>query len=157
MQDKERLDRLTETIIGVAIDVHRMLGPGLLESVYESCLSLELTARGLSIDRQRALPLIYKGTRLECAYRVDLVVENEVIIEIKAVEQLLPIHAAQLLSYLRLSNLRVGLLINFDVTALQRGIRRVVNDYPDPLRPLRPSAASAWKSPAPCASGGRAS
>jgi GxxExxY protein len=145
MEDKERLDRITETIIGAAIDVHRALGAGLLESVYESCVAFDLAARGLGVERQKAIPLTYKGTKLDCGYRVDLVVENEVIVEVKAVEQLLPIHAAQLLSYLRLSGLRVGLLINFDVTALQRGIRRVVNSYPDARRPLRPSAASALK------------
>ena len=145
MEGKERLDRITETIIGGAIDVHRTLGPGLLESVYESCLSFELAARGLNVERQRALPLTYKGLRLECAYRVDLMVDKAVIVEVKAVEQLLPIHATQLLSYLRLSELPVGLLINFDVTTLQRGIRRVVNSYPDSLRPLRASAASALR------------
>ena len=101
--------------------------------------------RGLKIERQRSLPFVYKGSRLDCGYRVDLVVEEAVIVEIKAVEQLLPIHAAQLLSYLRLSKLPVGLLINFDVTALQCGIRRVVNAYPDSLRPLRSSAACAFK------------
>jgi GxxExxY protein len=148
MQDKERLDRITETIIGVAIDVHRALGPGLLETVYEACLSFDLTERGLSVERQRVVPLSYKGVRLECGYRVDLVIDNAVIVEVKAVEQLLPVHAAQLLSYLRLANLPVGLLINFDVTALQRGIRRIVNSYPDSLRPLRSSATSAWKGPA---------
>jgi len=146
LESKERLDRITETIIGVAIDVHRTLGPGLLETVYESCVSFDLQARGLNLERQQPLPLMYKGIRLECAYRVDLVVERAVIVEVKAVEQLLPIHAAQLLSYLRLSDLSVGPLINFDVTNLQRGIRRVVNSYPDSLRPPRPSAASAWKS-----------
>jgi GxxExxY protein len=146
VESKERLDQITETIIGVAIDVHRTLGPGLLETVYEACLSFDLEARGLNLERQKPLPLTYKGMRLECAYRVDLVVESAVIVEVKAVEQLLPIHAAQLLSYLRLSNLPVGLLINFDVTNLQRGLRRVVNAYPDSLRPPRPSAASAWKS-----------
>ena len=146
MQSKERLDRITEAIIGVAIDVHRTLGPGLLETVYESCLTFDPQARGLNLERQKPLALTYKGMRLECAYRVDLIVEGAVIVEVKAAEQLLPIHAAQLLSYLRLSNLPVGLLINFDVINLQRGLRRVVNSYPDSLRPLRPSAASAWKS-----------
>jgi GxxExxY protein len=146
VQSKERLDRITEAIIGVAIDVHRTLGPGLLETVYESCLSFDPQARGLNLERQKPLALTYKGMRLECAYRVDLIVEGAVIVEVKAAEQLLPIHAAQLLSYLRLSNLPVGLLINFDVINLQRGLRRVVNSYPDSLRPLRPSAASAWKS-----------
>jgi GxxExxY protein len=149
MLDKERLDALTESIIGAAIDVHRALGPGLLESVYESCLSFDLAERGLSVARQETVALVYKGMRLDCGYRVDLLVENEVIVEVKAIEQLLPLHAAQLLSYLRLSGLHVGLLINFDVTALNRGIRRVVNSYPDSLRPLRPSAASALKGNAP--------
>jgi GxxExxY protein len=143
MLDQEGLDILTKSIIGAAIDVHRALGPGLLESAYEFCLSYELAARGLSIERQMTVPLTYKGVRLECGYRIDLMVENEVIVEVKAAEQLLPVHAAQLLSYLRLSGLRVGLLINFDVTALNRGIRRVVIPIPilcglcGPLRPLR--------------------
>ena len=117
----------------------------MLESAYETCLSFDLVERGLKIERQRSLPFVYKGSRLDCGYRVDLVVEEAVIVEVKAVEQLLPIHAAQLLSYLRLSDLPVGLLINFDATSLQRGIRRVVNAYPDSLRPLRSSAASAFK------------
>jgi GxxExxY protein len=143
--DKDRLDAVTQSIIGAAIEVHRALGPGLLESAYETCLSFDLVERGLKIERQRSLPFVYKGSRLDCGYRVDLVVEEAVIVEVKAVEQLLPIHAAQLLSYLRLSDLPVGLLINFDVTSLQRGIRRVVNAYPDSLRPLRSSAASALK------------
>ena len=102
-------DLLTEKIIGFAIEVHRHLGPGLLESAYEECLCYELTQNGHAFRRQVPLPVVYKGERLDCGYRLDLVVEDEVIVEIKAIEKLLPIHEAQLLSYLRLANKRVGL------------------------------------------------
>jgi GxxExxY protein len=145
MDDREQLDRLTESIIGSAIEVHRALGPGLLESAYERCLSFELATRGVAVEHQKPIPLFYKKARLDCGYRVDLVVADKVIVEIKSVDQLLPIHGAQLLSYLRLSRLQVGLLINFNVSILKNGVRRIVNSYPDSSHPLRPSAASALK------------
>ena len=115
---------LTGEIIGAAIEVHRWLGPGLLESAYEQALCHELVTRDLRFTRQIQLPLEYKGVRLDCDYRLDLVVDNTVIIELKAVEKILPVHEAQLLSYLRLSGLRLGLLINFHVPVLKDGIRR---------------------------------
>jgi GxxExxY protein len=117
---------LTERVIGLAIDVHRSLGPGLLESAYEECLSFELDQAGLSYRRQVPLPVIYKDVRLDCGYRMDLVVENKLIIEIKATERLMPIHEAQMITYLRLSGLHVGLLVNFNDLTLRNGLRRVV-------------------------------
>ena len=128
MELKERVDRITEGIIGSAIDVHRVLGPGLLESAYEACLAYELTQRGLPFERQKGLPVIYRDVRLDCGYRIDLLVEELVVVEVKVVEKLIPIHEAQLLSYLKLSGCPVGLLINFNVNVLKEGIRRMVND-----------------------------
>ena len=143
MDDKDRLDGISEAVIGAAIEVHRALGPGLLESAYQSCLSFELTTRGVVVEREREIPVIYKKERLDCGYRVDLVVANELIVEVKSVDQFHPVHAAQLLSYLRLSGLHVGLLINFNVSVLTNGIRRIVNAYPDVPHPVRVSASSA--------------
>jgi GxxExxY protein len=131
MTDKERLNRITETVIGAAIKVHRALGPGLLESAYEACLAFELTQQGLKVERQKELPVVYREIRLDCGYRLDLLVEGCVIVEIKAVDSLAPIHEAQLLSYLKLSGCKVGLLINFNVTVLKNGVRRVVKDFPE--------------------------
>jgi GxxExxY protein len=119
-------DAITEQIIGRAIEVHRVLGPGLLESAYEECLCYELRTGGLVHARQVPLPVIYKEVRLDCGYRMDLVVENEVVIEIKTVERLMPIHEAQLLTYLKLSGLKIGLLLNFHSSLLREGLRRVV-------------------------------
>ena len=119
-------DPLTEKIIGMAIEVHKGLGPGLLESAYEACLSHELTSAGLQISRQLPVPLSYKGINLECGYRADIVVENTVLLELKAIDQILPIHKAQLLTYLRLTRLRVGLLMNFNVSMLRDGLHRMV-------------------------------
>lgn len=113
------------------MDVHRELGTGLLESAYEESLSYELNLRGLSIARQKPLPLKYKNISLDCSYKLDLVVENLIIVEIKAVETILPIHEAQLLSYLKISGLKLGLLINFNVKLLRNGIRRKINGYLD--------------------------
>ncbi len=118
---------LTKEIIGAAIEVHRELGPGLLESAYEACLRRELGLRGLSFERQVPLPVVYKGIQLDCGYKMDVVVEGSVVLELKAVEELLPLHEAQLMTYLRLSKKRVGLLINFNTVVLKDGIvRRVV-------------------------------
>ena len=119
-------DPRTSPIIGAAIEVHRNLGPGLLESAYEECLCHELQLRGLDFKRQVPLPLLYKGLRLDCGYKIDLIVRDEVILELKAIEKLLPIHEAQLLTYLRLTGRRVGLLINFNVPLLTQGIIRRV-------------------------------
>lgn len=130
-------DELTRRIIGARIEIHRTLGPGLLESAYEECLCFELASAGLSFERQKPLPVVYKGVRFDCGYRLDLVVEGRVIVEVKAVEQLLPIHDAQLLTYLKLTDTRVGLLINFTVPVLKAGVRRIVNNYIDPSASLR--------------------
>ena len=121
-------DRLTEGIIGAAIEVHQAIGPGLLESAYEECLCKELSLRQIPFERQKPLPLEYKGSKLECGYRVDLLVANTVVVEVKSVETLLPIHEAQLLTYLRLGGWKIGLLINFNVPLLKQGIRRRVLD-----------------------------
>jgi GxxExxY protein len=118
-------DPLTEQVIGAAIEVHRSLGPGLLESAYEECLCFELKQRGLLFQRQVALPVEYKSVRLDCGYRIDLVVKEELIIEIKTVEKLLPVHEAQLLTYLKLSGIKKGLLFNFYTPVLRDGIRRM--------------------------------
>jgi GxxExxY protein len=112
----------------MAMDVHRHLGPGLLESAYEECLCQELEQGGVGFTRQAPVVVVYKGLRLDCAYRIDLLIENELVVEIKAVDKLAPIHEAQLLTYLRLSGLRVGLLMNFNTTRLKDGLRRMVND-----------------------------
>ncbi len=127
MKEEKRLNEIAGTIIGAAIDVHRALGPGLLESTYEACLAHEITEHGLRVESQKPLPVIYKSVHLDCCYRLDLLVENVVIVEIKSVDSLLPIHTSQLLSYLKLANLEVGLLINFNTELLRNGIRRIVN------------------------------
>lgn len=127
MTERERLNKTTETIIGAAIQVHRTLGPGLLESAYAACLAYELGKHGPLVEQQRPVPLVYEEVKLECGYRADLVVEKSVIVEVKSVEGLAPIHEAQVLSYLRLSGCRVALLINFNVVLLKDGIRRFVN------------------------------
>lgn len=119
-------NKITEAIIGAAIEVHHQLGPGLFESTYEACTAFELAPSGWTVERQKALPLLYKGLRLEEGYRVDLLVGGLVIVEIKAISTRLPIHEAQLLTYLRLSGLRVGLLINFNVPLLKDGIKRLI-------------------------------
>jgi GxxExxY protein len=126
MRTSEDDDPLTRSIIGFAIEVHRQLGPGLLESAYEECLCYELRHCGLSFRRQVPLPVVYKAMRLDCGYRIDLVVEERVIIELKTVERLIPIHEAQLLTYLKLSGMRTGLLLNFNSPILKDGIRRMV-------------------------------
>ena len=129
---KDRLNALTEKIIGAAITVHRALGPGLLESPYEACLAFELVERGLIVERQKPLPLVYRDVVVDCSYRLDLVVNSEVIVEVKAVDRLTHIHQAQMLSYLRLSGCRVGLVINFNVKWLaSEGVRRLVHDFPE--------------------------
>ena len=119
-------DPLTEKIIGFAINVHRHLGPGLLESAYEECLCYEIEQSGLSFRRQVALPIVYKAVRLDCGYRMDIVVQDQVIVELKTVERLLPIHEAQMLTYLKLSGIRIGLLLNFNTAVLKDGIRRML-------------------------------
>ena len=131
MQENDRLDQISRRIIGAAIEVHRHLGPGLLESAYQSCLVFELKQHGLKVEEQKPLPVVYKQVKLDCGYRLDMVVEDEIIVEVKAIEKLLPIHDAQLLSYLRLAKKKVGLLMNFHVPVLKNGLKRIVNEFPD--------------------------
>ena len=123
-----RENEISAVIIGCAMKVHTALGPGLLESAYQACLAYELNKTGLNVGKQTPLPLVYENVKLECGYRVDLIVESKVIVEIKSVECLNPIHSVQLLTYLRLSNCKLGLLLNFNVFHLRDGIKRVVNN-----------------------------
>ena len=129
-----KVNDVTGAIIGAAIEVHRSLGPGLLESAYEECLCEELKLRGIPFDRQRPLPVNYKGRQLDCGYRLDLLVDNAVVVELKAIEALAPIHDAQMLTYLRLGGWKVGLLINFNVPVLREGIRRKVLGLEEPSK-----------------------
>jgi GxxExxY protein len=119
-------NELTGKIIGAAIEVHKQLGPGMLESAYEECLCYELSLCGLKVERQKPIPVVYKEIKLDCGYRTDLLVENEVIVELKAQDAILPVHEAQILTYLRFANKKIGLLINFNVTVLKNGIRRFI-------------------------------
>ncbi len=119
-------DPLTETVIGLAIEVHRALGPGLLESAYEACFCYELKANDVSYQRQMPLPVVYKSIKLDCGYRIDVVIDGLLVIELKTVDRLLPIHDAQILTYLKLSGIRTGLLMNFNMPVLKDGIRRLV-------------------------------
>jgi GxxExxY protein len=139
-KERRRLWDRTEPVVGALIDVHRHLGPGLLESAYEACLCRELELRGLAFERQVALPVSYKGLRVDCGYRVDLVVQGGVLVELKAVEHLLPIHVAQVITYLRLSDLPVALLVTFNVRVLKHGLRRLWLSSPSssPSLPVPP-------------------
>lgn len=127
----DAINDFTRRIIGAAIEVHRVLGPGLLESAYEECLCSELALRRPAFERQRPLPLVYKGTRLDCGYRIDILVEDRIVVEVKSIDCILPIHEAQVLTYLKLGGWRVGLLINFNVPLLKDGIRRLILGYGD--------------------------
>jgi len=127
--DSSNLNSITGQIIGLAIKVHRLLGPGLLESVYLTCLSYELRKAGLKVEREKIIPLFYEGIKLDQSYRLDLLVNEKVIVEIKAVESIAAIHRAQLLSYLKLTSCPIGLLINFNVELLKEGINRMVNNF----------------------------
>jgi len=128
--DLLRLNALTDVIIGAAIKVHRGLGPGLLESVYLACLTFELHRAGLSLKAQVRLPVRYEDVRIDCGFRLDLVVEDQVVVEIKSVKRLAPIHDAQVLTYLKLSGYPAALLINFNVTLLKKGLKRLINRHP---------------------------
>ena len=119
-------NKLSNKIVGAAIEVHRTLGPGLLESTYEECLCHELSLEQIPFERQAMLPIVYKGNRLDCGYRVDIIVDNKVILELKYVAERQPIHKAQLLTYLKLSGLKLGLLLNFNVLQMKDGINRLV-------------------------------
>ena len=122
------INQLSSKIIGAAIEVHKVLGPGLLESAYEKCLCHELKLRGLSFDNQKPLPLVFKGEKLDCGYRLDIVVDNAIILELKSCEKIEPIHKAQLLTYLKISGLPLGLVLNFKVPVMRDGIVRIVNN-----------------------------
>ena len=122
-------NKLTEQIIGCSIKVHRSLGPGLLESAYQECLFFELKKAGLFVEKEKPLPLVYEEVKLDCGYRIDLLVEKQIVIEIKSIEALNDVHTAQVLTYLKLSSCRIGLLINFNVTQLTNGIKRLYNKY----------------------------
>jgi GxxExxY protein len=122
------INELSSKIIGAAIEVHKALGPGLLESAYEECLTHELSLRGLVFERQKPVPIEYKGINLDCGYRLDVVVENRIILELKACNQIEPIHEAQLLTYLKLTGIQLGLLLNFNVPVMRDGIVRLRND-----------------------------
>ncbi|MFA5263631.1 MAG: GxxExxY protein [Opitutaceae bacterium] len=124
---REGGDELTKRIIGAAMKVHTSLGPGLLESAYEACLCFELQKAGIKVERQKKLPIIYEELRLEEGYRIDILVDGQIVVELKAISKLEPVHEAQLLSYLRLSNCKLGLLLNFHVAHMRDGIRRVIN------------------------------
>jgi GxxExxY protein len=124
----------TDRIIGALIEVHRTLGPGLLESAYEACVCAELKARDIAFARQVPLPITYKNETIDCGYRLDIVVQGDVLIELKTVERLLPIHEAQVVTYLRLARIPVGLLVNFNVRTLKEGLRRLAPNHPNPSR-----------------------
>jgi len=141
-----RLNRLTELIIGAAIEVHRNTGPGLMESVYEECLCYELSKLGLKFERQVELPVSYKQIKLKCGFRMDMVVEDAVVLELKTVDRLLPIHSAQLLTYLKLSGKKLGLLINFNENKLKDGLKRLASQTLEPADQF-PSVHSAISVP----------
>jgi len=127
------INELSSKIIGAAIEVHKAIGPGLLESTYEECICHELNLRSLSLERQKSLAVQYKGLKLDCGYRLDVVVENSIILELKSCERIEPIHRAQLLTYLKLSGLNLGLILNFNVTVMRDGIVRIVNELMEQL------------------------
>ncbi|MGH7575968.1 MAG: GxxExxY protein [Longimicrobiales bacterium] len=127
----EAIDSMTEAIIGEAIEVHRELGPGLLESTYEACLGALLVRRGLQVERQVTMPLTFRGVSIDCGYRLDILVERRLVVELKTVAKLEAVHMAQMMTYLKLSGCVVGLLINFNVARLTDGVRRVVRGYPE--------------------------
>jgi GxxExxY protein len=127
---REILNSISAAILDSAVAVHRELGPGLLENAYEACLEYELLDRGYRVERQKELPLVYRTAKVDCGYRLDLVVNELVIVEVKAVDQLAPIHSAQVLTYLKLTKLHLGLLVNFNVTRLVDGYKRLVRDFP---------------------------
>jgi GxxExxY protein len=120
------LNELTRIVIGCAIEVHKCLGPGLLESAYEECLTYDLINKGLNIKRQHPVPVVYKDIKLDCGYRIDIVVENSIVVELKSVDAINPVHEAQILTYMKFSKKTIGLLINFNVTVLKHGIKRYI-------------------------------
>ena len=128
--ERDRINALSHRVIGAAIRVHTEIGPGMLESAYEACLTFELVDRGMRVERQKPLPLIYRGRHLDCGYRIDLIIEDALLVEVKAVQRIEPVHLFQVRSYLGFAKLKLGLLINFNVRRLSDGIKRVVNGFP---------------------------
>ena len=129
MNQDYKYSELTSKIIGCAIEVHKALGPGLLESAYEECLAYELQKAGLRIERQKALPVVYKDIKLDCGYRIDILVENAVVLELKSIDAVSPVHEAQILTYLKFSEREIGLLINFNVTLLKNGLKKYIMSH----------------------------
>jgi GxxExxY protein len=129
LRGDHQANEITKRVIGACIEIHRQLGPGLLESAYEECLCHELSTAGLSFERQKPLPVSYKGVKLDCGYRLDLMVAGTVLVELKTVEEILPIHEAQVLTYLKLSGANLGLIINFNVPVLKQGVKRFVKNF----------------------------
>ena len=129
--EAQRLNRLSEIVIGACIEIHQSLGPGLLESAYDECLAYELSMNKLEFERQKSLPVVYKGVQLDCGYRLDFFVESSLVVELKAVESLLPVHDAQVLTYLKLAGVSLGLIVNFNVALLKNGLKRIVNNFPE--------------------------
>jgi GxxExxY protein len=127
----QQLNRITDAIIGAAIRVHKALGPGLLESVYLACLVYELSQQGFSVETQKGVPVSYRGVRLDCGFRADLIVNGSVVVEVKSIERLAPIHVAQMITYVRLTGCTVGLILNFNTTLMKQGIQRVACEFPD--------------------------
>jgi GxxExxY protein len=123
----QELNQISQEIIGAAIVVHSELGPGLLESVYEECLAYELTLRNISFERQKPVPVMYKGKQIDCGFRLDLLISDSIVVELKTVEQILPVHQAQLMTYLKLTGCKLGLILNFNVEKMVKGIKRMVN------------------------------
>ncbi len=126
---KAKIESLATQIVDSCFHVHKELGPGLLESTYQHCLAFELRERGIKVECEKSIPVIYKDTKLDCGYRLDILVENKIILELKAVEEIHPIHKAQLITYLKLADIRLGFLINFNVPLIKNGINRFVNNY----------------------------
>jgi GxxExxY protein len=129
MKSEEELNRLSSVVIGCAIEVHKVLGPGLLESAYQQCLAWELRRQGLSVKEQVPVPIRYKELEVSNAYRLDILIEDELIVELKAADKIEPVHVAQMLTYLKVSGLRLGLLLNFNVEVMKKGIKRVVSNF----------------------------
>lgn len=123
----QELNQISQEIIGAAIVVHSELGPGLLESVYEECLAYELTLRNISFERQKPVPVMYKGKQIDCCFRLDLLISDSIVVELKTVGQILPVHQAQLMTYLKLTGCKLGLILNFNVEKMVKGIKRMVN------------------------------
>ena len=126
---RKKANIITDKVIGASIEVHKSLGPGLLESIYEECLCFELNQLNLEYDRQADIPVVYKNLKLDGGYRADLIIENLVIVELKTVEKILPVHEAQLLTYLKITKIPIGLLLNFNVPVLKNGVKRIVNNF----------------------------